>query len=111
MAKKNKPSPKPEAVIQEPVVAEEVVEVAAEPVVEIEEPEIVDAEVSGVTDLLNVRATPEKRDGNVVTQIKNGLKIKVVDPKKSTNDWYKIIVTDKDKKTDGYAMKKYIKIV
>lgn len=78
---------------------------------EVKEPEIIAAEVDGVTNMLNVRSTPEKKDGNIVTQIKNGLKIQVVDPKKSTNGWYKIIVTDKEKKTDGYVMKKYIKII
>lgn len=107
MAKKNKNFSKPlEKPIQEPVVKEEPKEVEAP-----KEPEIVEAEVSGVTDLLNVRSTPEKKDGNIVTQIKNGVKIQVVDPKKAKNDWYKIIVTDKEKKTDGFAMKKYIRII
>lgn len=96
--KKYKPTPKP---IDKKEETKEVVK----------EPEIVDAKVDGVDNMLNVRSTPEKKDGNIVTQIKNGLKIQVVDPKKSTNGWYKIIVTDKEKKTDGYVMKKYIKII
>ena len=96
--KKYKPTPKP---VDK---KEEVREQSTEPV-------IVDAKVDGVNNMLNVRSAPEKKDGNIVTQIKNGLKIQVVDPKKSTNGWYKIIVTDKEKKTDGYVMKKYIKII
>lgn len=73
--------------------------------------EIAEAKVDGVVNMLNVRSTPEKKEGNIVTQIQNGVKVQVVDPKKSTGEWYKIIVTDKEKKTDGYVMKKYIKII
>lgn len=74
------------------------------------EPEIVDAVVDGVNNMLNVRSTPRVEEDNVVTTIKNGTKIKVVDPKKATREWFKIIITDKDK-TEGFAMKKYIKII
>lgn len=103
--KKNKPIPKP---IDK---KEEIVEEKKEQPIIATKPEIVDAEVDGVIDMLNVRSTPEKKDGNIVTQIKNGFKLQVVDPKKSTNGWYKIIITDKEKKTDGYVMKKFIKII
>ncbi len=96
------PDPKPaeEKKIQEPVVEEP----------KVEEPEIVDAEVYGVDSMLNIRSTPEVKDDNVITLVKKGTKIKVVDPKKAEKDsWYKIIVTDM--KMEGYAMKKYIKII
>lgn len=87
-------------------------EVKEEPKVEatkIEEPTQVDAIVDGVNSMLNVRSTPEKKDGNVITTIKKGTKIKVVDPKKAKNEWYKIIVVDS--KQVGFAMKRYIKII
>lgn len=73
------------------------------------EPEIVDAEVYGVDSMLNIRSTPQVKDGNILIQLTKGTKLKVVDPKKAKGAWYKIIVTDP--KTEGYAMKKYIKII
>lgn len=96
------PDPKPaeEKKNQEPVVEE----------AKVEEPETVDAEVYGVDSMLNIRSTPEVKDDNVITLVKKGTKLKVVDPKKAEKDsWYKIIVTDM--KMEGYAMKKYIKII
>ena len=96
--------------IPEPVSNKEEVKVAEEKPV-VNETEYVNAKVDGVVDMLNVRSTPEKKEGNIVTQIKNGSKLQVVDPKKSTGDWYKIVITDKEKKTDGYVMKKFIKII
>lgn len=103
MAKKNKPIPKP-VNVQEPVVT-----APKEEVVVKEEPEIVDAQVDGVDSMLNIRSTPEVKEGNILMQLKKGTKLKVVDPKKAKEPWYKIIVTDN--KTEGYAMKKYIKII
>jgi hypothetical protein len=92
---------------------EEVKKVQEEPKakeVKVEEPETVDAEVYGVDSMLNIRSTPEVKDDNVITLVKKGTKLKVVDPKKAEKDsWYKIIVTDM--KMEGYAMKKYIKII
>lgn len=91
--KKNKPNPKP----------------ATQPKVEPEQPEIVNAIVDGVDWLLNVRSTPKVEEGNIVMQIKKGTRIEVVDPKKAKGEWYRIVITDR--KTEGYAMKKYIKII
>lgn len=73
------------------------------------QPEVVEAVVDGVDNLLNIRSTPKVEEGNIVTQIKKETKLKVVDPKKAKGEWYRIIVTDR--KTEGYAMKKYIKII
>lgn len=75
----------------------------------VEEPEIIEAVVDGVDNLLNIRSTPKVEEGNIVAQIKRATKIQVVDPKKAKGEWYRIIVTDR--KTEGYAMKKYIKII
>ena len=91
---KSKNTPKPRQVEEKTIVAEE--------------PKEVDAIVDGVTTMLNVRSTPEKKEGNVVTTIENGTEVKVREPRKP-GEWYKIIVSDSKK--EGYAMKKYIKIV
>lgn len=94
-SKKNgKPNPKPST---------------PQPKVETEEPEAVEAVVDGVDNLLNIRSAPKVEEGNIVVQIKKETKLKVVDPKKAKGEWYRIIVTDR--KTEGYAMKKYIKII
>lgn len=90
--KKNKPAPKP-------INNQE----------KVEEPEIIDGEVYGVNSSLNIRSAPEVKEGNVVMVLKKGTKLKVVDPKKAKGSWYRIIVTDP--KAEGYAMKKFIKIV
>ena len=92
--KNSKPNPKPSA---------------PQPKAEIEEPEIIDGVVDGVDNLLNVRSAPKVEEGNIVAQIKKETKLKVVDPKKAKGEWYRIVVTDR--KTEGYAMKKYIKII
>lgn len=89
-----KPNPKP---------------ISPQPKVEREEPEIVNGVVDEVDNLLNVRSTPRLEEGNIMMQIKKGTKIQVVDPKKAKGEWYRIVVTDR--KTEGYAMKKYIKII
>lgn len=99
MSKKHKVSTEPATVIAE----------AVEKTVKEDMTEEVNAIVDGVNTMLNVRSTPEKKDGNVLTTIKKGTKIKVVDPKKAKNEWYKIIVVDS--KQVGFAMKKYIKII
>lgn len=75
------------------------------------EPEIVDAVVDGVDFMLNIRSTPEVKDDNIITSVKKGTVIQVVDPEKTEGKFYKIIVTDPPKKTEGYGMKKYIKII
>lgn len=92
--KSGKPNPKP---------------MSPQPKVEREEPEIVNGVVDEVDNLLNVRSTPRLEEGNIMMQIKKGTKIQVVDPKKAKGEWYRIVVTDR--KTEGYAMKKYIKII
>lgn len=92
--KSGKPNPKP---------------ISLQPKVEREEPEIVNGVVDEVDNLLNVRSTPRLEEGNIMMQIKKGTKIQVVDPKKAKGEWYRIVVTDR--KTEGYAMKKYIKII
>lgn len=77
--------------------------------------EEVDGVVDGVSCHLNVRETPEVKVDNVLTYIKKGTKIKVVDPKKditgSGEKWHKIIVTNVVPPIHGYAMKKYIRIL
>lgn len=103
--KKNKFVPKP---VEQPEETKEVLPIKEE-VQEPVEPEIVDAEVDGVNLMLNIRSTPNVEEGNVIMQLKKGTRLQVVEPKKAKNDWYKIIITDK--KTEGYAMKKYIKII
>lgn len=92
--KNNKPIPKP---------------ANTQPKKEVEESEVVEAVVDGVDNLLNIRSTPKVEEGNIVAQIKRATKLQVVDPKKAKGEWYRIIVTDR--KTEGYAMKKYIKII
>ena len=94
---------------QQVSIKQEVKETVKKPVVN--EPEYANAKVDGVIEMLNVRSTPEKKEGNIVTQIKNGTQLQVVDPKKAAGEWYKIVITNKEKKTDGYVMKKYIKII
>ena len=94
--KRNRPIPKPIAQ-PEPKMEEK------------QEPEVVEAVVDGVDSMLNVRSKPKVEEGNIVMQIKKGTKIQVVDPKKAKSEWYRIVVTDR--KTEGYAMKKYIKII
>lgn len=69
-----------------------------------------EAVVDGVDSMLNIRSTPEVKEDNVISTVKKGMKIIVVDPKKEENGFYKIIVKDK-KDVKGFAMKKYIKII
>lgn len=71
--------------------------------------EEVNAIVDGVNSMLNLRTAPEKTEDNIITTIKKGTKIIVVNPKKSKGDWYRIRVVDT--KQEGYAMKRYIKII
>lgn len=73
------------------------------------EVEILDAVIDGVDNMLNIRSTPEVKEGNIIKTFPKGFKLKVVDPKKEKSDWYRIIIGDPEVK--GYAMKKYIKII
>lgn len=76
----------------------------------VQEPVEVEAIVDGVNVMLNIRSTPERKDGNIITTVNKGVKIIVVDPDKAKDkEWYKIKVIDS--KQEGYAMKKFIKII
>ena len=96
----NKPFPKPVEIKTEEKQVKEVKEVEVK-----ETPKEEFGVVDGVTNMLNVRSKPEVGD-NIVTQIKNGTEVKITE--RPNKDWFKIIVTDP--KTEGYVMKKYIKI-
>lgn len=79
--------------------------------------EEVDGMVDGVQLHLNVRSTPEVKADNVLTILKKGTNVKVIDPKKteegSGEKWLKIRIIDKKPENEitGYAMKKYIKMI
>lgn len=83
-----------------------------------ETPEEVFGVVDGVDMALNIRKDPEVKPNNQIAILGKGTKIIVVDAKKTIKnkdgEWYKIRIVDKDPKDpdgNGYAMKKYIKIV
>lgn len=87
---------------------------------EIQEPveNVVDAVIDGVDVSLNIRKEPEVKPNNQIAILGKGVKIKVVDPDKTVKnkagEWYKIRIVDADPKDptgNGYAMKKYIKII
>lgn len=115
----------PEAIEEkatEPVVVlEEIKEPIQEEVKEeIQEPveNVVDAVIDGVDVSLNIRKDPEVKPNNQIAILGKGVKIKVVDPEKpvknAAGEWYKIRIVDADPKDptgNGYAMKKYIKII
>ena len=120
---------KVEEPIEEPVVTPEKTEepeiveesLQEEPVKEeIQEPveNVVDAVIDGVDVSLNIRKEPEVKPNNQIAILGKGVKIKVVDPEKpvknAAGEWYKIRIVDADPKDpagNGYAMKKYIKII
>ena len=83
---------------------------------EVKELETVDAVIDNC-EYLNIRKDPEVKSNNQIAILGKGIKIVVVDPKKTEKnkdgEWYRIRVFDKDTKglTDGYAMKNYIKII
>lgn len=106
----------PEAIEEkatEPVAVPEVKEEIQEPV-----ENVVDAVIDGVDVSLNIRKEPEVKPNNQIAILGKGVKIKVVDPDKTvknkSGEWYKIRIVDADPKDptgNGYAMKKYIKII
>lgn len=107
---------------ERPIVEEKPVEpIQEEPVKEeIQEPveNVVDAVIDGVDVSLNIRKEPEVKPNNQIAILGKGVKIKVVDPEKpvknAAGEWYKIRIVDADPKDpagNGYAMKKYIKII
>lgn len=77
--------------------------------------EEVDGVVDGVQSHLNVRLTPEVKADNVLTILKKGTKVKILDSKKteegSGEKWFKIRVFNVKPEITGYAMKKYIKMI
>lgn len=107
----------------QPVVEEKATEPVAVPEEvkeEIQEPveNVVDAVIDGVDVSLNIRKEPEVKPNNQIAILGKGVKIKVVDPDKTVKnkagEWYKIRIVDADPKDptgNGYAMKKYIKII
>lgn len=82
-----------------------------------EETEILaDAIVDGVAMSLNIRKDPEVKPNNQIAVLAKGTKIIVVNPdkpvKKNNEEWYRVRLLEKDKKDrNGYAMKKYIKVI
>lgn len=91
---------------------EEVVEKVQEPV-----ENVVDAVIDGVDVALNIRKDPEVKANNQIAILGKGVKIKVVDPEKpvknAAGEWYKIKIVDAQTKeeSNGFAMRKYIKII
>lgn len=74
----------------------------------------VDAYVDGVQSHLNIRSTPEVKADNVVSIVKNGTSLKVIEPETtfdgSGEKWYKVRI-ENENPVDGYAMTKYIKTI
>lgn len=121
LAKVNVKATEPVAVpeeIKEPESLEEPIQEEVKE--EIQEPveNVVDAVIDGVDVALNIRKEPEVEPNNQIAILGKGVKIKVVDPDKTVKnkagEWYKIRIVDADPKDptgNGYAMKKYIKII
>ena len=81
-----------------------------------EQVEEVEAVIDGVDMALNIRKDPEVKANNQIAILGKGVKIIVVDPKKTIKnkdgEWYKVKVNKKDDEDNkGYAMKKYIKVI
>lgn len=85
-----------------------------------EEPieKLVDGIIDGVDVALNIRKDPEIKPNNQIAILGKGVKIVVVDPDKTVKnkdgEWFKIRIKDADPKDptgNGYALKKYIKII
>ena len=107
-ARRNSPQQAPPKV-EENITFEDAKEmIATEEAAKDEEP---NAEVVNVNVFLNVRSTPEVKEGNIVTMLQKGTKIIVVDKKpvpSKDGDFYKI--KSLNHALEGYAMKKYIKV-
>lgn len=116
--KKNK---KPVGTKAEFTSVDEFIKPKEEPKVDFVEPdpvskeEIVKGVVKGVQLHLNVRLTPEVKTDNVITILKNGTEVEIIDPKileeGSGEKWYKIRVFNVEPNIVGYAMTKYISVV
>lgn len=106
-------------VVEEPKqdILEPEVEAKEEPVVE--ETEILaDAIVDGVEMSLNIRKDPKVVANNQIAILHKGTKIIVVNPGKPILkdgiEWFKVRLLDHDPEDptgNGYAMKKYIKVI
>lgn len=124
MGKKDKnPKVKVEEVIKPEVeekateILTKVDEVIEEKDVDVEAPAVIDGD-DGMT--LNIRRKPEIAPNNQIAILGKGTKIIVVNPDevmtdKDGNQWYKVrtkVDADKDDPIyNGYAMKKYIKLI
>ena len=95
-------------------------EASKKPKVEVKE-ELADAIVDGA-ECLNIRKEPEVKPNNQIAILGRGTRVVVVDPKKTEKnkdgEWYRIRIVDKesldsekDPTKNGFAMKKYIKII
>ena len=110
------PEPKKEeAKVVEPE-KEEIKETEPEPVqeeVKEEEETYLPAVVDGVDTMLNIRKEPKVEPNNQVGILSKGTHLEVADNGKtvegSGEKWYKVRFGDP--KQDGYAMKKYIKMI
>lgn len=106
-----------EIIKEQPV--EEIKEQVEEEIKEQEaETEEVEAVIDGVENYLNIRRKPEVKANNQIAILSKGTKIIVVDPKKPVKnkdgEWFRIRLFGKDKDDEdnnGFAMKKYIKII
>ena len=88
---------------------------ATEELVE-EKTEEVEAVVDGVDMALNIRKDPEIKPNNQIAILGKGTKIIVVDPKKTVKnkdgEWYNVrLKGKKGEDENGYALKRYIKVV
>lgn len=77
------------------------------PIEEVVEQEVYEDAVIEGAGMLNIRSTPEVKDGNVIGIFPDKTPAKVL-KNKDGGDWWKIIVGSPEVK--GYAMRKYITI-
>ena len=95
-------------------ISQPIKEVKEEPIAPAVEEKLVDAIVDGVDVALNIRKDPEVKPNNQIAILGKGVKIVVVDPEKpiknKDGEWFKIKIKDNEP-NEGYAMKKYIKII
>lgn len=111
-------TPVAEEVAKEP---EEVAPVLNEPTDEpiteevVEKEVTVDGIVDGVDMSLNIRKEAEVKPNNQIGILGKGAKLIIVDPDKPVKnggeEWYKVRLKDEDGSQDGYAMKKFIRIL
>lgn len=104
----------PKKPVTEEVGKEIIEETPITPVAE-EKEETVDGIVDGVAMSLNIRKEAKVEANNQIGILGKGTKIIVVDPGKTVKnngeEWYKVRLKDEEGSRDGYAMKKYIRIL